>query len=81
MVLTNVSDKKYFKFLAGTRMLDNKNVQFDQNNKIGELSNTTMYPKVIFLDKGKIKSIVEVTPNDKNIWHEIEGDKKNIYEN
>jgi hypothetical protein len=71
VVLTNVSDKKYFYFLAGAKLLDNKNVQFDQNNEIGELSHTTIYPKIIFLKKGKIKSIVEVTPNDKNIWQKI----------
>lgn len=78
VVLTNISDKKYFYYLAGANVMDNENIQFDNNNEIGKLSHTTIYPKIIFLKKGKIKSIVEVTPKNKNIWQKIAGNKKNI---
>ncbi|RLD32591.1 MAG: hypothetical protein DRJ07_02670 [Bacteroidetes bacterium] len=80
VVLTNITDKKYFSHIVGTKVLGSKNIQFDHNNEIGILSHTSFYPKIVLIRNGKIKSIVEANPENKNIWDKISVNQKSIFQ-
>ena len=75
VVLTNVTDKKYFTYLIGPNLVLNENFMFDESNEIGRASHITIYPKIFLLDKGKVKSIIEASPKEKNIWKKLSNDE------
>jgi hypothetical protein len=76
VVLTNVTDKKYFTFMIGQDLLSNGDFLFDKKNEIGRACHIYIYPIILFLNKGKVSSIVEVSPEKKDIWEKLLDDGK-----
>lgn len=71
VILTNITDKKYFSLLIGPEIINRKNIFFDKDNEIGMASHITIYPEIFFIKNGKIKKYIEASPAKKKIWKKL----------
>jgi len=74
VILSKITDEKYFSFYTGSEIFNNKNVYFDEGNEISRITKMTIYPQIVFIKNGKAKSIMDVSPNERNIWKKLSRD-------
>ncbi|TAE19797.1 MAG: hypothetical protein EAZ95_00900 [Bacteroidetes bacterium] len=77
--MVSVRSKKLLAQKLGNTFLLNPRVKIDTEQTIKELTTMSIYPKIVYIQAGKIINIVESSPKyEKNAWDELRAYLSNL---
>lgn len=70
-VFTKISSLKVLKIRLGPEVTEDENVHLDMANNFSKKSMDSIYPIVVFLDKGRVQKVEFITPHKEELINQL----------